>query len=250
MNITTLEQAATHLIESGKVDMQTMTIDGRQLLEVCGLDSSKGSQSLKRQIDRHGLVEGKDFFPSMGKSSGGRPSTVYQFTLNAANHILLAAMTAKGKAARQEAIDLKQKVDSVPFDLVERMMSEMAANLTSKAGESMKSLSIAYDEKIKERNILIYKKSEPISLMKMYGRSHKTVQAANFWLEEKGYQEMRFVDGKRRGWRLLERGRELGIQVSDASIFWVPEIKKQLPPTSELIALAESMGLKDMTKGR
>lgn len=107
MNITTLEQAGRHLMEVGAVDTKTMMVEGRRLLEVCGLDTEKAAQSIARQIDKHGFEVGKDFCTSMGKSTGGRAPTIYHFTLNAANHVLLAAMTEKGKAARQDAIDTK-----------------------------------------------------------------------------------------------------------------------------------------------
>ena len=107
MNITTLDQAASHLMEVGAVDVSTMTVEGKRLLEVCGLDAEKAAQSIARQIDKHEFELEKDFCTSMGKSTGGRTPTVYHFTLNAANHVLLAAMTEKGKAARQDAIDMK-----------------------------------------------------------------------------------------------------------------------------------------------
>lgn len=107
MSITTLEQAGRHLMEVGAVDTKTMMVEGRRLLEVCGLDTEKAAQSIARQIDKHGFEVEKDFCTSMGKSTGGRAPTIYHFTLNAANHVLLAAMTEKGKAARQDAIDMK-----------------------------------------------------------------------------------------------------------------------------------------------
>ena len=107
MNITTLEQAGRHLMEVGAVDTKTMMVEGRMLLEVCGLDTEKAAQSIARQIDKHGFEVEKDFCTSMGKSTGGRAPTIYHFTLNAANHVLLAAMTENGKAARQDAIDMK-----------------------------------------------------------------------------------------------------------------------------------------------
>ena len=107
MNITTLEQAGRHLMEVGAVDTKTMMVEGRMLLEVCGLDTEKVAQSIARQIDKHGFEVEKDFCTSMGKSTGGRTPTIYHFTMNAANHVLLAAMTEKGKAARQDAIDMK-----------------------------------------------------------------------------------------------------------------------------------------------
>lgn len=245
--ITTLEQAAKHLIESGRVDMETMTVEGKELIEVCGF-AKVDNTTIRNQIKKHNLEEGKDFMQSSAKSSGGRPSIIYQFTMNAANHILLAAMTEKGKKARQQAINLKESVDSIPVDMVESFMSEMANKFLSQTETAVAQISHKYEAKVKELDQIIYKKSQPISLTKILGNSHKVVQAANLWLEENGYQEVLFKDGKRKGWKINDKGRELGTQVSEHSIFWVPEIKKLMPPTSELLTYAERLGLKDMTQ--
>lgn len=249
MQITTLEQAARHLMDVGAVEMNTMTVEGKQLLEVCGLDTEKTAQSIARQIDKHGFEVEKDFCTSMGKSTGGRAPTIYHFTLNAANHVLLAAMTEKGKEARQKAIDLREAVDSIPVEMVESYMAQMTERLLGQTEQVVAQISQKYSEKIAERNDLIIKKSEPVSLTKILGNSHKVVQAANLWLEEAGYQTVRIKDGKRRGWTITDNGRELGSQVSDISIFWVPDVKRVLPPVSELLDYAERLGLKDMKQG-
>ncbi|WP_428673187.1 phage antirepressor KilAC domain-containing protein [Photobacterium swingsii] len=111
--ITTLAQAEQHLRSTGIV-RQTQNfkevVEGKQLLDVCGFgytDKNWGDK-ITRQIEKHNFIEGVDFKkinpPSMGEKSKGRPKTVYVFTLNAANHVLLAAMTAQGKQARDLAI--------------------------------------------------------------------------------------------------------------------------------------------------
>ena len=61
---------------------------------------------------------------------------------------------------------------------------------------------------------------------------------------------MRVLNVKRKGWAITDNGRELGSQVSDISIFWVPDVKRILPPVSELLDYAERLGLKDMKQGR
>lgn len=249
MQITTLEQAARHLMDVGAVEMNTMTVEGKQLLEVCGFSTSNAKARLDEQVTRHDFEINKDFTISIERE-GNIKRNVYRFTMNAANHILLAAMTEKGKAARQQAIDLREAVDSIPVELAERMMREVAENITKMGGEQMAKLAHSYDAKIQERNELIIKKSQPVSLTKILGNSHKVVQAANLWLEEAGYQTVRFKDGKRGGWTITDDGRELGAQVSESSIFWVPDIKQVLPPVSELLDYAERLGLKDMKQGR
>lgn len=249
MNITTLEQAGRHLMEAGAVDFNTMTVEGKQLLEVCGFSTSNAKARLDEQVTRHDFEINKDFTISIERE-GNIKRNVYHFTMNAANHVLLAAMTEKGKEARQQAIDLREAVDSIPVELAERMMREVAESITKIGGEQMAKLAHSYDAKIQERNELIIKKSQPVSLTKILGNSHKVVQAANLWLEEAGYQTVRFKDGKRNGWTITDNGRELGSQVSDISIFWVPDVKRILPPVSELLDYAERLGLKDMKQGR
>lgn len=245
MMITTLEQAARHLLDTNRVNLSNMTVEGEDMLDACGYQYHKKNvtDKIKVQIEKHGLVDGKDF--TIDKS--GR--WVYHFTMNAANHVLLAAMTEKGKEARQQAIDMKVAVDSVPMEMVERMMAGLADKLTELAGAEIAKLAHAKDSEIKERNELIIKKSQPVSLTKILGNSHKVVQAANLWLEEAGYQTVRLKDGKRNGWTITDNGRDLGSQVSDISIFWVPDVKRILPPVSELLDYAERLGLKDMKQG-
>lgn len=109
MNITTLEQAASHLISVGAVNMQTMQVEGKSLLEACGYSSNHARIEISRQISKHGFVENVDFMRSddVTHQKAGQVPKIYHFTLNAANHVLLAAMTEQGKAARQEAIEIK-----------------------------------------------------------------------------------------------------------------------------------------------
>ena len=96
MQITTLKQAAQHLMDSSCVDMETMTVEGRDLLEVCGFSTSNAKARLDEQVARHALEVNKDFTISIERD-GNIKRNVYHFTMNAANHILLAAMTDKGK---------------------------------------------------------------------------------------------------------------------------------------------------------
>lgn len=109
MNITTLEQAASHLISVGAVDMDTMRVEGKQLLEVCGYSLKHARIEISRQISKHNFVENVDFMRSddVTHQKAGQIPKIYHFTLNAANHVLLAAMTEQGRAARQEAINIK-----------------------------------------------------------------------------------------------------------------------------------------------
>ncbi len=83
--ITTLEQAGKHLVAEGVVNFENMTVEGKQLLEVCGY-STTTSQYIDRQIKKHNFVEGVDFKINIDTTSESRVKPkVYIFTMNAAS---------------------------------------------------------------------------------------------------------------------------------------------------------------------
>ena len=76
-----------------------MQVEGKQLLDVCGysyIEATTGgrqksqaknaSDKVKLQIEKHNFIENVDYF-----KSPIRGGLVIKFTINAANHILLAA---------------------------------------------------------------------------------------------------------------------------------------------------------------
>lgn len=156
MKITTLEQAASHLISVGAVNMQTMQVEGKKLLDTCGFNKND-STAIKRQIEKHNFLVGKDFVPSVAESTGGRPKEVYHFTLNAANHVLLAAMTEKGKAARQEAIDMK--VNQTPALTGDPLLDMMQMMVESRKDH------LALTEKVEEQGNKISELEERTAIL-------------------------------------------------------------------------------------
>lgn len=131
MNITTLKQANQLLIEKGVVDFENMTVEGKQLLEVCGYSTVNAKARIDEQITKHGFEINKDFTISIVRD-GNAKRNEYTFTMNAANHVLLAAMTEEGKAARQDAIDMKSAQPIAQTgDPVLDMLSAMAESRKS-----------------------------------------------------------------------------------------------------------------------
>lgn len=147
MKITTLEQAASHLISVGAVDMFTMMVEGKQLLDVCGYNYGKDSKKfLDRQVTKHGFNLGKDYTIDI-VVEGNIRKCIYMFTLNSANHVLLSAMTEQGKAARQDAIDTKTNtLPALSGDPILDMMQMMVESrkdhlaLTKKVDQQEKKL--------------------------------------------------------------------------------------------------------------
>jgi len=108
-------------------DFGDEVVEGKQLLDICGFSyikvtttpdggarqESNASRVIKRQIEKHNFVEGEDYTTEV-VANGRSRETVYHFNMRPANHILLSAMTQEGKAARDEAIDLKLEKETTP----------------------------------------------------------------------------------------------------------------------------------------
>ena len=98
---------------------------------------------------------------------------------------------------------------------------------------------------VKEKEEIISDKNFPISLIKMFSGNNKVTQAANLWMEDKGWIEKNFEKGGRLGWNLTKEGEDLGLgsKISKSSIYWSPKILKLLPSQKDLLEFAERMDL-------
>lgn len=76
-------------MDVGAVDMNTMTVDGKQLLEVCGFSTSNARAEIARQIAKHGFVDGVDFMRDLviKNQKSGQKQAIYSFTMKAASMI-------------------------------------------------------------------------------------------------------------------------------------------------------------------
>ena len=83
-------------------------IDGRELHEKV---QSKQDYTtwVKNRIEKCRFFEGVDFTTSLGKSTGGRPTTEYSLTLYAAKHIAMLENTDAGFAVRDYFIQVEEK---------------------------------------------------------------------------------------------------------------------------------------------
>lgn len=99
--------------------------------------------------------------------------------------------------------------------------------------------------KVENQAGIISDKNFPVSLTKMFSGNNKVAQAANLYMEDKGWIEKSFEKGVKKGWRLTEDGEKVsyGVQHGKHSIFWTPSILKLLPSQAELLRFAERMDL-------
>lgn len=87
-------------------DTEQPTVSARELHEKLNIDSNFTTW-FKRMCE-YGFEEGKDFFPKMEKSTGGRPSTEYDLTIDMAKQICMIQRTPEGRECRQYFIDLEK----------------------------------------------------------------------------------------------------------------------------------------------
>lgn len=88
------------------VDIEEQTVSARELHQSLNI-SSKFTTWFERMAE-YGFIEGDDFFPKMGESTGGRPSMDYQISMDMAKQICMIQRTPEGKRVRQYLIDLEK----------------------------------------------------------------------------------------------------------------------------------------------
>ena len=83
-------------------------VDARELHEQLGV-VTRFDKWLGRRIEESMLEEGVDFCPILSKSTGGRPSTEYVLSIDAAKHVAMLERTEKGKQVRQYFIEIEKR---------------------------------------------------------------------------------------------------------------------------------------------
>ncbi|MDO5540562.1 MAG: phage antirepressor KilAC domain-containing protein [Eubacteriales bacterium] len=84
------------------------------------------------RMSEYGFESGKDFFPKVEESTGGRPATDFDVSVDMAKQICMIQRTDKGRQYRQYFLDL-EKAWNTPEQIMAR-----ALKMANKAVESLK----------------------------------------------------------------------------------------------------------------
>ena len=87
-------------------DTEQPTVSARELHEKLNIDSNFTTW-FKRMCE-YGFEEGKDFFPKMEESTGGRRSKEFDVNIDMAKQICMIQRTPEGRECRQYFIDLEK----------------------------------------------------------------------------------------------------------------------------------------------
>ncbi|HEM4065318.1 TPA: phage antirepressor KilAC domain-containing protein [Streptococcus suis] len=91
-------------------DNQEPVVSGRQLHEALGVNSRYTTWF--ERMTEYGFVEGQDFLPNLGKSTGGRQAVDHVIKLDMAKEIAMIQRTDRGKQVRQYFIQVEKDFNS------------------------------------------------------------------------------------------------------------------------------------------
>ncbi|HEM4089511.1 TPA: phage antirepressor KilAC domain-containing protein [Streptococcus suis] len=98
------------LINVNVNDNQEPVVSGRQLHEALGVNSRYTTWF--ERMTEYGFVEGQDFLPNLGKSTGGRQAVDHIIKLDMAKEIAMIQRSDRGKQVRQYFIQVEKDFNS------------------------------------------------------------------------------------------------------------------------------------------
>lgn len=117
------------------VNNDLQTISARELYEKLKINSN--FTTWFRRMAEYGFEEGFDFFPKKEESTGGRPSTDFDISIDMAKQICMIQRTPEGKQVRQYLIDL-EKAWNTPEQVMARALRIADKTISSLTIENKK----------------------------------------------------------------------------------------------------------------
>jgi phage anti-repressor protein len=155
---------------------------------------------LKRCLEYADLKDGEDFVLLMKQSTGGRPETSYEFTIDAAKEICIVSATSKAKELRRWLIGLSKQRDNLELVTVKEAAFAMKVVNCLKYIENQKeAYSIHKNSFVEENNDKINPKYIYAEFAKYRAKivgwdKEKTDKAINEYLNEhSGYNRNRLL---------------------------------------------------------
>lgn len=227
--------------------------EGEPWFKGADIAASLGYANLSRDIQRH--VDEEDKWLISNKDTDSVLLNIPSRGLLMINESGLYSLIMKSKLPQAKVF--KRWVTSEVLPSIRKHGGYMAGQETMSPEELLaKAVLVAQSQidalkgVVKEKEELISDKNFPISLTKMFSGNNKVTQAANLYMEDKGWIEKTFEKGIKKGWRLTVDGESLGLacQFSKHSVYWTPSILKLLPSQSKLLEFAERMDLVNWKK--
>ena len=169
------------------------TISGRELHEFLGVNTPY-KQWLDRMVE-YGFTEGEDFCTILCESTGGRPSTDHQLTIEMAKELCMLQRNERGKQARQYFIQLEQdwnspeKVMARALDIAHKQLTELRTENTALLAENeMQRQAIADFEPVRQYVDTILSSKDAVAITQIAADYGMSARQLNKILHEAGVQ--------------------------------------------------------------
>lgn len=169
------------------------TISGRELHEFLGVNTPY-KQWLDRMVE-YGFTEGEDFCTILCESTGGRPSTDHQLTIEMAKELCMLQRNERGKQARQYFIRLEQdwnspeKVMARALDIAHKKLTDLRTENTALLAENeMQRQAIADFEPVQQYVDTILNSKDAVAITQIAADYGMSARQLNKILHEAGVQ--------------------------------------------------------------
>lgn len=169
------------------------TISGRELHEFLGVNTPY-KQWLDRMVE-YGFTEGEDFCTILCESTGGRPSTDHQLTIEMAKELCMLQRNERGKQARQYFIRLEQdwnspeKVMARALDIAHKQLTDLRTENTALLAENeMQRQAIADFEPVQQYVDTILNSKDAVAITQIAADYGMSARQLNKILHEAGVQ--------------------------------------------------------------
>jgi phage anti-repressor protein len=132
----------------GMQEMQALSEHAREMHEFLEVNW-KFADWVQERIRKYGFVDGEDFFRENGKSTGGRPTTEYFFTIDVAKELAMVENNARGRQVRKYFIECEKRLkessgaistkDAEKLKLQAKRIEIMDRNARSRQAQLLKS---------------------------------------------------------------------------------------------------------------
>lgn len=143
----------------------------------------------------YGFSEGEDFCSILSESTGGRPSTDHQLTIEMAKELCMLQRNERGKQARQYFIRLEQdwnspeKVMARALDIAHKQLTELRTENTALLAENeMQRQAIADFEPVRQYVDTILSSKDAVAITQIAADYGMSARQLNKILHEAGVQ--------------------------------------------------------------
>ena len=174
-------------------DNDRPTISGRELHEFLQVKTAY-KDWFPRMVE-YGFSEGEDFCSILSESTGGRPSTDHQLTIEMAKELCMLQRNERGKQARQYFIQLEQdwnspeKVMARALDIAHKQLTELRTENTALLAENeLQRQAIADFEPVRQYVDTILSSKDAVAITQIAADYGMSARQLNKILHEAGVQ--------------------------------------------------------------